>query len=254
MTVRIPREGQIELSGHISASFNSNAGSQTSMNNAGVTAACHKTSTHNPTQRSMNIAHGVITALPGDLYRSSYNSSNIWSGKADEQTMTADKVYNKIDVRPDGALSSSNGNPYHKVEGTAGQDTGVWMHSDDPGALYVQSYKQTKTKTTNEFVDCRAEWSSSGSVYGRGCSSYFYAYHYANYYCSDTRGSREILGSVTLNDSTWTNTKDGLFDYAYPHQILGYRMFAQYPGYDSRGAQGRVKPHYLRLVATSGYA
>lgn len=255
MTVRIPRSGQIQLSGHISASFNSNAGSQTHMNNKGVQAACHKTSTHNPTQRSMDIAHGVIAALPGDLYRSSYNSSNIHSGKADEQTMTNQKIYNKIDVRPDGSLwmNSTTGTPYHKLEGTGGQNTGVWMYAE-PGALYVQAYKQTKTSTTNENVGTRAEWSSSGNDVGWGCSSYYYVYHYGSYYCSSARGSKYIMRTVSKTSSTWTDSGTETFDQAYSHMVVGYRMFAEYPGYNSRGALGAVKPHYLRLVATSGYA
>lgn len=225
------------------------------MNNPGVTAACHKTSTHNPTQRNMNIAHGVIAALPGDLYRSSYTGSNIYNGKADEQTMTNEKIYNKVDVRSDGSLwqNSATGTPYHRLEGTAGQSTGVWMYSD-PGALYVQGYKQTKTDTRNEYVDTRAEWSSGGNSLGWGCSSYFYVYHYGSYYCSDARGTKNIMATVSSTSNNWTQTATEQFDQAYSHMVIGYRVFAEYPGYNSRGAAGIVKPHYLRLVATSGYA
>jgi len=253
VTVRIPRAGQIRLSHHISASFNSNAGVQTSMQDKGVMAACHKTSTYTPTQRSMNIAHGVITAHMGQMYRSSYYSGGQW--KCDEATMTNDKIYNKIDVRKDGYLFTSNGAPSHALTGTNGQISKIWMSGDEAGAFYVQTYKKTKDNTNNEYIDVRQEWSAENCQKGWGTSGYFYTYHYGGGYSNGSPGSKNIMQTITMNSNTWTYSKDlAQFDQAYSHISCGYRIFAQYPGYNSRGALGIISPHYNRLVATAGYA
>jgi hypothetical protein len=102
----------------------------------------------------MNIAHGVITAHMGQMYRSSYYSGGQW--KCDEATMTNDKIYNKIDVRKDGYLFTSNGAPSHALTGTNGQISKIWMSGDEAGAFYVQTYKKDPGQHQQRVYRCAA--------------------------------------------------------------------------------------------------
>ena len=258
MTVRIPRTGQIRLSGHISASFNQNSGSQTNMGNDAVTAACHVATTHSPTQRSMNDAHGVITALTlSDRYANTNYGTSTGTWPADIATFNS--IYNKQDTRPDGALysNSTSRSPSCEDYGTHGHQLNMWMYGSSPGAIYCQMNKQTGVRAggATETINFRVELATSGNSFGWGCSSQYYLYSYRDGYLDGSRIDNISLPSISGTSSTWTTTTTGSMEVKdYPHQVLGYRGFTQYPGYNFRGAALRVRPIYLRLIATSGYA
>ena len=265
MTVRIPRTGQIRLSGHISASFNRNSGSQTSMNNNGCAAAMHKTNTWSPTQRSMNDAHGVITAITlNDRYTNTAYGTNAYNWAADLGTYTTQSIFNKADCRSDGDIwsNSSHQAPSITTEGTHGQDMRMRMYGDNPGALYVNQYKKVNHLYTGETVPFKVEMATNSNEFGWGCSGQVYLYNYDGGYVlgnrSDNIGLQGIYGGSSNWYGSWTEanspTPSGGIYMQYNHIVLGYRGFTQYPGYNSRIGNLTIRPYYMRLTATSGYA
>lgn len=263
MTVRIPRTGQIRLSGHISASFNQNSGSQTHMNNNAVLAACHNTLTWSPGQRSMNAAHGVITALMlTDRYVNTNYGTNAYNWAANASTFNT--IYNKQDTRADGDVwsSSTYRAPSCEDYGNVGHQLNMWMYGSNPGAIYCQQLKKVNKLTSGEQVPFRVDMATGSSEAGWGCSAQAYLYNYSGSYLSSTRLDGISLQSVGLSSSNWTgswtesNSPDMPYGLYMPYEyiVLGYRGFTQYPGYNFRGDDLRVRPYYLRLIATSGYA
>lgn len=258
MTVRIPRTGQIRLSGHISASFNQNAGSQTSMNNIAVKYAMHNTSTWDPTQRSMDAAHGVVSALMlNDRYTNTNYGTGYYSWAAN--TTTFNSIYNKQDTRADGSLYGSSAARAPSVESTAGA-VGHQLNAvvyDGQGAIYCQMHKNvgasggafniridisTQDNRRDDFQDTRAD-----------C----YCFAYPSGYLQGTRSEQISAAYVPLSSGIETATNAGtspINPTSYPYVVFGYRGRVRYPGYGSRIGTLRVKPHYVRLIATSGYA
>lgn len=263
MTVRIPRTGQIRLSGHISASFNQNSGSQTSMSNNAVTAACHNTLTWSPSQRSMNAAHGVITALMlTDRYTNTNYGTNAYNWAANASTFNT--IYNKQDTRADGNIYSDSTYRAPSCEdyGTVGHQLNMRMYSSTPGAIYCQQLKKVNKLSNSEYVPFRVDMATGSSAAGWGCSAQAYLYNYSGSYLSSTRLDGISTQPVGLSSSNWTDSwtqsdspdmPSGLY-MPYEYIVLGYRGFTQYPGYNSRFGVLTVRPYYLRLTATSGYA
>lgn len=265
MTVRIPRTGQIRLSGHISASFNNNSGSQTSMSDHGVTAACHNTYTWSPGQRSMNTAHGVITALTlNQRYTNTNYGTSAYSWAADLATYTNNAIYNKLDCRTDGDIWSSSSYRAPSVEayGTYGHQMNMRMYGDNPGAIYANQYKKVNHLYTGEVVPFKVEIATGSNSFGWGCSAQAYLYNYDGGYVignrSDNISLQGIYGGTSNWYGSWTEanspTPSGGVYMQYNHIVLGYRGFTQYPGYNSRLGQLIVRPYYMRLIATAGYA
>ncbi len=266
MTVRIPRTGQIRLSAHISASFNNNSGSQTSMGNSGVTAACHNTMTWSPTQRSMNTAHGVITALTlNDRYANTNYGTGSASWAANTYTYTNSAIYNKLDVRADGAIYNKADYRAPSVEayGTHGHTMNMSMYGDSPGAIYANQYKKLNKLSQRETVPFRLEMATGQGQEGWGCRAQAYLYGYTDGYVLGQRSDNISLQGIYVGSSNWSTSwtqansptaSSGLYVAGYQHLVVGYRGFTQYPGYNSRRGRLEVRPYYMRLIATSGYA
>lgn len=255
MTVRIPRTGQIRLSGHISASFNQNSGSQTSMSNNAVTAACHNTSTWSPTQRSMDSAHGVVTALTlADRYTNTNYGTSYYSWAANATTF--DSIYNKQDTRADGVLYSSSSLRAPSVEtyGTHGHTLSARVY-DGIGAIYCQMNKKLGSSST---FNAQYQVSNSGGTWTdfRDTTGDIYVYGYPSGYLSGSRTTYLDTGLVIGTSSTETQTVNisSINPSSYPSIVMGYRGIVEYPGYGSRIGTLKIRPHYVRLVATSGYA
>lgn len=255
MTVRIPRTGQIRLSGHISASFNQNSGSQTSMNNSACKYAMHNTSTWDPTQRSMNSAHGVVSALMlNDRYSDTSYGTNTayWAAKEYEMDVT----FNKQDTRSDGLLYASSTSRSPSVESSAGA-VGHQLNAivyDGTGAIYCNMHKNIGTGGGK--FDVRVDCSTSDCRKdSRDTTSDCYVYGYPSGYLSGSRIQPLVGGNVPLGSGTQTGSTAGQsrMDPTYPYVVFGYRGRVKYPGSGSRTGTLRIKPHYLRLIATTGY-
>jgi len=260
VTVRIPRTGQIRLSGHISASFNQNAGSQTHMNNIACKYAMHNTSTYDPTQRSMDAAHGVVSALMlNDRYTNTNYGTNYSTWAANISTFNS--IYNKQDTRVDGVLYSSSNSRSPSVESTAGA-MGHQLNArvyDGQGAIYCQMNKNIGTSGSS--FNIRIDVSTSQNVQDdfQDTRADCYCYAYPSGYLSGTRVANLEGGYVPLSSSGAALTSENsgtaaINPASYPHVVFGYRGRVSYPGYGSRIGTLRVKPHYVRLIATSGYA
>lgn len=258
MTVRIPRTGQIRLSGHISASFNQNSGSQTHMNNSACKYAMHNTSTWSPTQRSMNAAHGVVSALMlNDRYTNTNYGTSYYSWAAN--TTTFNSIYNKQDTRADGVLYGSSAARAPSVESTAGTD-GHQLNAivyDGIGAIYCQMNKNIGTSGSAFNIRLDVSTEDNRQDDWQDTQSDCYCFAYPSGYLQGTRSTQISAAYVPLSSGSSTQSHNGtnpITPASYPHVVFGYRGLVSYPGYGSRVGTLRVKPHYVRLIATSGYA
>lgn len=259
MTVRIPRTGQIRLSGHISASFNQNSGAQTSMSNNAVTAACHNTSTWNPTQRSMNPAHGVVTALTlADRYSNTNYGRSAYSWAANISTFNT--IYNKQDTRSDGVLylNSAQRAPSVETYGTHGHTLSAVVY-DGIGAIYCNMNKRLNSSAA---FSAQYQISNSNGVWTdfRDTTGDIYTYGYSAGYLDAGGGTRttyldtRLVIGLSSTPETMTQNISSINPSGGTSIVMGYRGIVEYPGYGSRIGTLKIRPHYVRLVATSGYA
>ena len=248
--------GQIRLSGHISASFNENSGSQTSMSDYAVRSACHETSTWNPTQKNMNVAHGLITCV---MLNDRYSNTNYGTGYNTwpANTSTFSSIYNKQDTRPDGSLYSNSSQRAPSVEsyGTHGHTLTAVVY-DGQGAIYCNALK----KLNNTGTTIRAYYRYS-SADGRkddhsDTTAGIYLHGYPSSYLEGIRDTRlDTPFGIGTNAAGYQHegTVTGIRPDLYPYLTFGYRGYVEYPGYGSRIGTLNVKPHYIRLVAYQGY-
>jgi len=253
VTTRIPRTGQLRLSGHISASFNQNAGNQTHMNNTAVEAALHNTSTFTPTQRQMSAAYGLITCLVPDRYVNTGVNSSYWLWAQDINTVNTH--YNTCDCRADGAIYSGVNSPSVNTVGTTGQEINMYSYGDSPGAIYANTFKNVGSSGYESInIQTKSSGQSVGG-WGWGCSSNCYLVGYNVGYLDGSRGIDLYHGlSSSSSSNVQTNNHSSVAIGYYPALIIGYRGFTQYPGYNSRGGYITSQLHYFRATATSGYA
>lgn len=252
MTVRIPRTGQIRLSGHVSASFNQNSGSQTNMDNIAVEAALHNTSTYTPTQRQLSAAQGLITCLVPDRFVDTSYGTQYWNWA---QSTSGYNSYNQCDARADGSVYTSYPAPSINTVGTTGHEINMYSYGDPAGALYLNIYKDVGS-SGYEVINIQTKSSGqSVSGWGWGCSSNAYLVGYNSGYLGGSRGIDLYHGlSSSTSSNVQTSNHSSVSIGYYPDLILGYRGFTQYPGYNMRGGSISSRLHYLRATATSGYA
>lgn len=254
MTVRIPRTGQIRLSAHISASFNQDSGSQTHMNNMAVTYACHDTSTWSPSQRSMNSAHGVVTALMlNDRYTNTNYNQSLTNWPANPTTFNT--IYNKQDTRPDGSLykSSSQRAPSVESYGTHGHTLSAIVYAG-AGAIYCNMNKKLNSSSNfNALYKMSQSDGVEGGSYETKC--FAYAYGYPSGYLSGSRVTytNRSTGIQTISTPYVYEQPVTIQPTAYPYVVFGYNGKVQYRSGPRIGTL-KIRPHYVRLVATTGYA
>jgi hypothetical protein len=214
----------------------------------------------------MNAAHGVITALIlNDRYVNTNYGTSAYNWAADTSTYTNSAIYNKIDVRSDGDIwnKSSYRAPSVETYGTHGHTMNMNMYGDNPGALYCNMYKKLNKINSRELIPFSLDMATSSNLQGFGCSADAYLYNYNNGYLIGSRSDNLGQQAVGLGSGNWSKSwtqansptgSSGLYIGAFEHITVGYRGFTRYPGYNSRIGQLRIRPYYMRLRATSGYA